>query len=317
MNKKILFNILKKIVPWIVYGIVGLFIVITLRSNLSEVKHYEIIRPTFLLLAIFFTMLQFLSNAAVWSILMSFTKAEVTLLDSISVYVSSYIIRYIPGNVWAIAARATLNKEYGVSVMKSIWGWVIENVTYLLVGLAISMFVFLKIDGISEEIGLIVMIALPVCALFILRYELLEKLVRVFARKRFPDSIHKEVEPFSLNYRQRGMLLVLYLVPWFFFSLQFISVALAVEHISISIYLLLAGVNALAWSLGYISLITPSGTGVREGVMIGTLAFLGIVGEVDAIVIAVLARVTSIAGEALFFLLLRGIYLIKGWNVKK
>jgi len=102
----------------------------------------------------------------------------------------------------------------------------------------------------------------------------------------------------------------MYVVAWLFFSVQFVLVAAAMTAISIGDVVQLAGINALAWSIGYISLVTPSGTGVREGIMMISLTALGIAGDIDAIAIALAARLTSIIGEVAYFGVVRLIYAI-------
>lgn len=294
-------KIVKKVLPWVIYLLVGMFIFVTLRDNYEEVKHYRIESPYYLIGAVLLFTAQFGANALIWSKLMEYVGEKIPTWDSVQVYISSFIIRYIPGNVWAIAARAAMNRDYGVKITSSIWGWMIENVSYLFVGLCFGLLALVGIDGIPREFILVVAVSIPACAVFLFRYSILERLVRKIIKSRFPQVKASEVGKFDISLQRRVVLLCMFIISWILFSFQFVLVALAVSDVSPGEIFFLGGVNALAWSIGYISIITPSGTGVRESVIILTLTAFGIVGEVDAITIALLARLTAVAGEVLLF----------------
>jgi len=88
---------IKKIVPWIIYGLVAVFIFSTLRDNYEEVKQYRIDKAWLLIPATLVFSLQFLANAWIWDMLMRMAKQRVSTWNSIVVYISSFVIRYIPG----------------------------------------------------------------------------------------------------------------------------------------------------------------------------------------------------------------------------
>lgn len=310
MNAK---KIIKKVLPWLVYLLVAIFIFVTLRDNYEEVKQYRIARPGFLVLAVILFSMQFAANSFVWARLMEYVGESVSVWNSIQVYVSSFIVRYIPGNVWAIAARAAMNREYGVKITSSIWGWMIENVSYLLVGLCFGVLALVGFNEIPGEFILIVAVSIPACAVFLFRYTILEKLVRKIIKSRFPQVSSSEIGKFDISLQKRAVLLGMFVFSWVLFSLQFIFVTYSVAENASGNVIFLSGVNALAWSVGYISLITPSGTGVRESVMILALTAFGAVGDVDAIAIALLARLTAVAGEVLLF----GIVKVANFIMKK
>ncbi len=284
-----------------VYISVALFIFLTLRESFDEVKQYHIPHPEFIVVAMLAYGLQFLLNSYIWGVLMRYGKEKVSMADSINVYVSSFVVRYIPGNVWAIAARAAMNKEHGVPAASSVWGWVIENISYLIVGMIFSILILLKVESLPPQIVWSIVIAFPACVIFLLRYELIERVVRFLARKKFPSIAQKEFERFELSRMDRFKLMGWFGISWLLYSLQFYFVTYAVGRVDISQFFILAGINALAWSIGYLSIITPSGTGVREGIIVFTLTTLGIATGIEAIAIALVARVSAIITEIICF----------------
>ena len=82
----------------------------------------------------------------------------------------------------------------------------------------------------------------------------------------------------------------------------------AFYRLHISNYLYLASLNALSWLAGFLSIITPSGLGVKEGIFI--LGFRLAVPVSFAIIVAVLIRLYTIIVDllitAVFFIFDRG-----------
>ncbi len=311
MNKKKLVKLLLQVV---IYGAVAAFIAITVKNNIAEIQHYRIANVTLLGLSVLIYALAVAVNTFAWDYLMRASGEKIPRLESMNVYISSYIVRYIPGNVVAIIARAVLNKNHGVKMIKTAWGWLIENVSFLLVGLFFAVPALLQGVGFKSNLGLSVIIALPICALFVLRFEWLGKLFNIIVKKRLPDAVKNETAHIELNIKQKLTLIGIYAISWVVYSIHFIVLAHAISGIGYDKFIVLASVNALAWSIGYISLVTPSGTGVREAVMIFSLKALKLASAIDAIVISLLARLCFVLGEVLFFGVFKLTYLILNRN---
>lgn len=308
---------IKKIAPWIIYGLVAVFIFSTLRDNYEEVKQYRIDKVWLLIPATLVFSVQVLANALIWNVLMRMAKQTVSTWNSIVVYISSFVIRYIPGSLWAVAARAAMNKEHGVKAIISIWGWVIENVTYMLAGLVISVLALMNVEEVPQWVIAIVVVGIPASFLFLMRYEWVEKMVEVVRKKAFPSKAADEVVKFDLSVKDRLKLIGLFGLSWLIFSVHFYIVADAVANVSIESFFLIAGVNALAWCIGFVVIVAPSGVGIKEAVIILALPALGITGEVDAVVIALLARMTSVLGEVAIFGAVKGANLLLIRNEKR
>lgn len=303
----------KQILPYATYLAVGAFIYLTLKDSVSDVQQYHIPHPEYIAAAMIAYGAQFILNSYIWALLMNYGKEHVRVQDSVDVYVSSFVVRYIPGNVWAIAARAAMNRKHGVPAASSVWGWVIENITYLIVGMIFSIFILLKIAVLPSQIIWALVVAFPACVIFLLRYELIERVVRFLAGRKFPEIAQKEFERFDLTRIDRLKLMAWYSISWVLYSVHFFFVAYAVGRVEASAFLVLAGINALAWSVGYLSIITPSGTGVREGIIVFTLTTLGLATGVEAVAIALIARVSAIVTEVICF---AGVKLIHQFYAK-
>jgi MFS family permease len=309
INKK---KFIKKVLQWGIYFVVAVFVVLTLKDHVEEIKNYDLTKLWPAIFAIPIAALVVVVESFAWDRMMKYAGEKVSTIDSLNVYISSYIVRYVPGNVWAILARAAMNAQHGVKYVKTMWGWLIENVSFLLVGLIVSLFVFSGVWNEQPELFVIVVIGLVVCGGFVLRYEWLGIVFEKVVRKRLPEKYQDQTETLVLTIKQRVSLMGFHGVAWFLFGLFHFVIIYIVAGVGLGDLVTIIGIAALSWSIGYMSLITPSGSGVREGVMILALTTLGLTGEVDAIVVALLARFVYIVGELSYFGLIKLVkYFIK------
>jgi len=305
LNKK---KIIKVLLQIGVYGIVGVFIFLTVKDKIADIRDYQMPNLVVLFFVALIFSLNVVVNSLTWHFLMKSSGEKIPLIESVNVYVSTYILRYIPGNVWAVIARAVMNKQFGVKMIKTAWGWLIENVSFLMVGLFFSLLIFTHISTFRRELLIIVVIALPLCVLFLMRYELLGKVFDLVVKKKFKKYIGKESEVLDLSIKNKLVVVGLYSISWIFYSVHYYFLVNSIVGIDFGNILILSGINALSWSVGYLSIITPSGGGIREGTMILALTTMGLVGEVDAVVITLLARLTFVVGEIVYFGFVKLIY---------
>lgn len=297
-NKK---KIIKTILQVVIYSSVLLFMYFTLKDNLESVKHYKIDNIWLLVLSVPVFGISIFINSLAWHLMMKFSDKKIPIEKSIDTYISSYIVRYIPGNVWAIAARAYNNKENGVKMIKSMWGWFIENLSYLTVGMIFSLLVISRFLAGKSQYFWLILIMIPVALFVVLRYEIFTDFFEKVIKKKLPEKIRKETGFLDLSTKQRVVLLLIYSISWIFYSINFLMVSHAVVGIELSQVPVLVGANALAWSIGYMSIVTPSGAGVRESILM--LILNGQIGipKLDTVVITILARVTFIFGDLFIF----------------
>ena len=209
MSKKKLIKIVLQI---IVYSLVAVFIYLTLKDNISEIKEYRILSPFYLGMSILVFSVHVMINAFAWVCIMKASKEKVSTVNSLNVYISTYIVRYIPGNVVAIAARAIENKQHGVRMLKSLWGWFVENLSFLLIGGSFSMLVFTRLFNEISGIKWVMLIFLAVGVGLFLKYEIFGKYINKLLKKKFPKYISKEAEVLELSYKNKLILLGIYVI---------------------------------------------------------------------------------------------------------
>jgi hypothetical protein len=290
---------LKKFLQLIVYASVIYFIVKKLNGNVEEVLQFDFVRPQFLLYSILVYSLHTLWNAVVWHKLMAQSGEKLPLLGQMDVYIRSYLLRYIPGNIVGILARGYFNKPHGVKMIKSLWGWFFENIVYLVLGGVIGSYVIfaLDIDPIYSTIAISSVILFAILGIF--KLEWLEYLFERFIVPKLPKDERGNGNVLNMGVRARVILTLNYLVSWLIACLSFVLLVYSAVDITALDFLLLSAIYAAAWSIGYASFITPSGSGVREAVMIQLLSQFHGLDATIAVVIALTARVLFILGELL------------------
>ena len=112
----------------------------------------------------------------------------------------------------------------------------------------------------------------------------------------------KKMQPLRQNIRAlfyvsgKIRLLGVYLLLWFYFGTGFfLFVKSLTSAVEFRHFLMIIGIYPFAWSIGLLSLVTPSGLGVREGVLsvLLTLCFQ----PAEATLIALLSRVWAMSAD--------------------
>ncbi len=297
MNKKKLKKIVLKVFEFTIYLGVGYFIYKKLGGSL---KGFDLSKFNFWLfsISILIFSIHTIFSAFIWNFMIKSLGNKTSLMEQMDVYLRSYILRYIPGNIVGIMARGLYNVRFKIPLAQSLWAWFLENITYLAVAVLIGSLAILS-GAISSTVTLIIMVIVVIVGILMLtKTDLLEDLFNRFVVKAVSKK-HKEIEEIHLIMSNKAKLLVLlyYFIAWMIYSLSFIILVKAVGVDISQNILLLVSINALSYAVGYISLITPSGAGIREGVMVASLTGLAGFTPENALIVALGARVVFILGE--------------------
>jgi hypothetical protein len=108
---------------------------------------------------------------------------------------------------------------------------------------------------------------------------------------------HRPALEVTMTWGRIWLLLLRYIVVWLIQGLAFATLVRALAPLPLAGVPYVAAAWVAAYVIGFLSLLTPSGLGVREGVIVLLLA--AILPQPVAAVIAILARLWTIAGEAI------------------
>lgn len=317
MDKKKLIKLAKNALKYLIYAAVIYYVYYKLTSSSQRVEEetgqsiIELVKqvnPIYLFASVFIFSFHSIWNGLTWTKMMRWSGEKVKAIEQMDVYLVSYVLRYIPGNVVGILARGIRNQKYNVPLVKSLWGWFFENIVYLFVAVILGLYSLtglLEFGVISSEMSsylsaVLIFIAVLFGLVVILKNDWLQLVFDKFLVPRLPEKSKSEFKALDISLKHRATLVLMYFVAWVIYSVSFIFLLLAFD---ISGWDLLIGVsiNAIAWAIGYMSLITPSGTGVRESVMIFLLSTSLGLDAGTSVLIALVARVIFIVGELLGF----------------
>ncbi len=255
-----------------------------------------------LLLAFLGFVCQEISYGLIWQAVLGRLGARLGLRASLRIYLASEFVRYIPGNVWHVLTRIIWVGKYGVSRPVAFASMAIELTTKLAAGVlvfAVSLLFWHDLDTLGKLTEQRIVFALgagTILGLGIILYPpvlnwLLNLGLRVLKR-----------EPIKLTLRYRDVLIVTLAwgVSWFIAGSAFFVLLMALwSNTPLIAWPICIGIYALAWDIGFVSFITPSGLGFREGAIVGLFALALPLPGVLATIIALLSRLVSTVAELL------------------
>ena len=249
------------------------FMIRALRSGLADLGSYELdfsalrIAGAFGVFAVLFPV-----YGALWMYIIARFGYSVPYGRSLKVWLLSQAGRYVPGKVWFALGRMYLNEREGVPKAVTTVATALE----LVLVLASSVVVFAVTWAITGSaaggpyIWLVLVAPVAVAAVH----------PRVIAAvlKRF----RKGDTRLDLRYRDILRLLGAYCLCWCLYGVGFYLASTSVRltgsgapsqgPVGLNHLTEMIGINALAWTVGFVSIITPAGLGVREGVAFSLLS---------------------------------------------
>lgn len=237
----------------------------------------------------------------VWRYLLSLLGGELPYWPAVRIWFLSAIVRYVPGNIWQPLSMTLRCKEYGVALETTLTSVLLYQVVILLAAAPIAGIYFfftgnygLVTDALGELAPwLAVLMLLPVL-IFLWRPDWLIGLLNWVLRR-----IGRRVATQSLTTTTLLIALTLACADWMLWGAAFAALTFALsEYSAAQMQMLLPHLlasYAIAYAVGFISFITPSGFGVREGAFFVLLAPL--LGGGPVTVAALAIRIWTTLGE--------------------
>lgn len=280
-----IFAKIKKVRPVVTLLVISLTVIFFARTF---AEYYQQLQNGFLSISPFkavASLLLFMGylylRALSWRSLVNFLGESINKTGGLSVWFFSEATRYIPGNVWSFVSRAYLARQEKISKNVSLLVLPIEIMTVAAVTSALSLYSIVKnLERLPVNLVFYAALVTPPVALF--GFLILQKII-----KRVLGKLLK------LDLSPKALLtaIALQIACWSLYSLgTIILLEGKLDNLS-----LLFSSTILAWLVGYLSLVTPMGLGVRESAFVLLLG--GYIGTAQAVVIAVLSRIILIISE--------------------
>jgi hypothetical protein len=211
-------------------------------------------------------------------------------------------VRYIPGNVWHILTRILWVGKYGVSRPVAFASMTIELITKLAAGMLVfsaSLLFWRDFGAIGSLLNGPLVDILGSASIFallvILHPRVLNVLLNLVLRllKRNPVQL-------AVRYSDILLVTLAWCASWLVAGCAFYVLLLALWPGAPLVALpICIGIYALAWDIGFVSFITPSGLGFREAAIVGLFALALPLPVGPATVIALLSRFVSTIAEVI------------------
>jgi len=272
------------------------------QLSLITLYNYEvqISWKAFFLSLVISTCFYFIQIAS-WTLIMKYLKTPAGIVQSLQGYTLSFLPRYIPGSIWGYWSRSQwLKQSLGISYKVSALGSITEATAFVITAFTIGVGFWVNTNdkftlrSENAAFGFVIFIFCWLFWGFIVRAAL-DKMSDGKRRQRLirgPD-LEFAVGWFSL--------LLPYAVFWMLYG-----IAVAVLAQTITPFKRLAttiACAAMAWVVGFIIVIIPSGLGIRE-TMLATLLNLTMGFPVSqGSLVAVIFRVVNLFAEFVWLLI--------------
>ncbi|HZU02494.1 MAG TPA: lysylphosphatidylglycerol synthase transmembrane domain-containing protein [Ktedonobacteraceae bacterium] len=258
--------------------------------------------PWLMLLAFAGFALQEISYGLIWRAVLLRLGYRLDLRACLRIYLASEFVRYMPGNVWHVLTRILWVAKYGVPRPVAFASMTIELITKLAAGalvFALSLLfwgdsgaVWSLVFGKPFVAGLggVIILALLVG----LHPRVLGWFLNIALRLLKRNSI-------TLTMRYSDILLVTlaWSGSWLVAGSAFYVLLLALfPNVPLAALPICIGIYAIGWDIGFVSFLTPSGLGFREGAIAGLLALsLPTLPLVWGSILAIVSRFVSTLAE--------------------
>jgi uncharacterized membrane protein/uncharacterized membrane protein YbhN (UPF0104 family)/esterase/lipase len=298
MNKAI--SILKFFIGWPITIISLFFIFRLILGNYSSIVNpIKQLNLVFLAISIGCFFVYFLLRSILWQKIIENKGISLNLKETLYVFSISEIKRYVPGNIWSFLSRSYLLEERGLTKKNIFHAIIIEAELIVLSCLILSYFALHAIFvNLFFDIS-ILLIFFSLSALFIFN-----KNITIF------KNLLSGFSPVNNLY-----LLLISIPTFFMFGLA--SYFAMISIININLYYITEYISIFVLSLlvGYLSIITPMGLGVREGVI--TYGLSRFISSTIAATIAIFARIIFIFSELTFLFIIFVLYKSKTKIINK
>lgn len=264
-RKKLLSGVSGVAIVLLIFG----FMLRTLYLGWEEIVSYDW-NLDYLALIIAFSLMLSASAfyAYLWKLILDRLGTPLSYRKSYRVFFLSQLGRYLPGKVWGILGLVYLSQKEGVSKVISGASVTLQLLLQVVSGImvfAVTLPLWRRMDSMTDLYVLFVFLAV---GLVLLHPALVNRGLNLALR------ITGQTE-MDLSWRYSYLLghLGLWGVFWFVNGVAYYFLIGSIYSSSLPQVPVLAGMFAIAWVAGFVSLVTPSGLGVMEGTLVVLLSF--------------------------------------------
>lgn len=263
--------------------------------------HARTIRPTWLIFAgIGLSVGLTLLSVNAW-LLLRCMGLSLSYPAVLRVFYLSQMAKYLPGSIWTLPSRAFFYRQMGVPMMQS-GGAVLWETALMLSGAICVALAGLTgwQAGTYYPAVIVALVTLPVGVVGVRLCLVSPRVRRMVTWLPLPESVSARLVTLmtQLTLRHVFWLTMSYVINWliigFAFMILVYSVTPELDQMSL---LYLTGLFAGAWTIGFLSFLTPGGIGVRDGLLV--LGLSAALQDPLPFMVSVLARILWTVAEVI------------------
>ncbi|MEO0132521.1 MAG: lysylphosphatidylglycerol synthase transmembrane domain-containing protein [candidate division WOR-3 bacterium] len=247
----------------------------------------------YLVFSFFFMFITLILTAFSWKKNLAMLSENISLSKALQINALATLPKYVPGKIWGIAGKIYLAKKENISEHNCVITVTLETILSLLGGAI--LFLITTATQLKWRVSTYYLLLIPVC--FIIIYpQIFIRVTNFFLKLSKRPMI--DIMP---SYFQIIILLALYTLSWILQGIGVFFLINSFYKLSPKFILSVAGLHAFSWVMGFLSIITPAGLGVKEGIFSYFLSF--ILPSGIAAITAILVRIWGTIGEIFYFLI--------------
>lgn len=271
--------------------LVAIFLTRYFMTNIDDIKKLEFKMDwKIFALSMIFYFIYKVTLASLWHYITYLNDASIKYKDAVVAYLYSILGKYIPGKVFMLAARIPAYEKEGVKMRKVTVCFLLENVCTLL-GAAflflISLFFFPN-DILSKY--QFVTVGLVVVFFICINPKIINWGLRIVGKVMKKDDME-----IPMTYGQMIKVVLLFILNWLIVGVGFYMLVAAIYPVPLSEALYCGGIYGLAAIIGILAIFTPSGLGVREGIIAVGLAL--VMPDDYVVIVSIISRLWATVAE--------------------
>ncbi len=282
MNK--ILSFLKYLIGWPLSLVSLFFIAKLIYENASSLNNLKNINLPLLLIGVLLFITYFFLRGFLWRELIKDKDNKFDFLKTIYFWELSEIKRYTPGNIWSFLSRAELFSKDNIP-KKEMASSLLNEIILIVLGCFSVSFFYLSSEFKNPNLTFLLLVA---NVALIVIYSLNKKInIKIIPKLRFYENLK---------------LYMIAVIAFFSFGLATYFSAVSIIYLDPKNVLSLVSLFVFALLIGYLSIVTPMGLGVREGIV--TFGLLKYTSLGNAGLISIFTRIIFIISEVIFFLII-------------
>jgi uncharacterized membrane protein YbhN (UPF0104 family) len=256
------------------------------------------------LITLFYSVPAIVSGAAWYLLLQAVADDPISLKRAVTINCLSQGLKYVPGNAAHHVGRVVLATKHGVAASKTLFSMFLETVWTISIAGLLALIALLSVEdqifnGVPYTPPWWVLAGLVVTTILVpvIGFRLFGQLASWWAKRNQIEYRSLHMPPLNTFFQVS----LLYILNYLILGVILHLIATKVFDVHGGSIILLSGIFAVAWVIGFVTPGAPAGLGVREVILVAALTPL--YGSDNAVGVTAILRTITFLGDGVVFLI--------------